>query len=71
MRAIIHHGDNRTCPSVTIEGANHCPGHEVQVPEYTDENFRAAILMAVEFGYRRAEQGDNLQKALEDARAFL
>ena len=71
MRAVIHHGDNRTCPAVTQDGATHCPGHTVNVPEYTEDQFRAAILTAVEFGYKAAERGDNLQKCLEDAGTFL
>lgn len=71
MRATIHHGDNRTCPSITLEGATHCPGHTVEVPESMDEAWSSVLLLAVEFGYRAAERGENLQKAIEDAKKML
>jgi hypothetical protein len=70
MKSIIHHG-NAACPSVTQDGATHCPGHEVDVPEYTEDSLKTTVLVAVEFGYKCCERGDNLQKALADAALFF
>jgi hypothetical protein len=54
VKAIISHGDNRTCPAVTQDGASHCPGHEVDVPEYGEQEFKEVIAQAYGRGYRRA-----------------
>lgn len=52
-RAEIHHGDNRTCPAVQHEGATHCPGHVVEVPEHGEDHLRAAVNQAFGRGFRR------------------
>lgn len=64
MKAVISHGDNRKCPSVTVDGASHCPGHEVNVPEYTEEQFAEALAHAYGRGYRRAFEDIKKNSAL-------
>lgn len=49
-RVIVHHGNNKDCPSVQEkEGATHCPGHTVEVPEMSE----AGIVKAYGRGFRR------------------
>jgi hypothetical protein len=41
MRSIIHHGNSSLCPEVAAGGT--CPGHEVDVAEYTEADFQKAL----------------------------
>lgn len=64
MRAEIHHGQNKDCPSVTLEGATHCPGHWVEVPETLDESVLKLVRTTVEYGWKARDRGESLMDAI-------
>ena len=65
MRAAICHADEQ-CPDPV---GGQCPGHTVRIPDNRQD--MASLLVAVEWGYRACEKGDNLQKALDDASRIM
>jgi hypothetical protein len=53
MRAYVHHGLNKDCPTVAEGKASHCPGHEVEVTDEGEGLAQRAGAEAYGRGYRR------------------